>query len=188
MLLLIYCVGNLDEIQIYLRTVNNGDFVSFSGIQTQKVQDLGLSMCQYMLVAQWQETVTGIQIYPTLIPLALLETLLLGANLPAQHGPSGCLLNLAGMKKPLSQKFQLSCWRRRINQGRLVKLPAAWEWLKMFPWQRTPQHHINWWHQQSSHQQQKKWHGSLNQLRGQSAQEARRRKRRKWYHHRWQDL
>lgn len=145
-------------------------------------------MCQYMVVAQWQVTVTGIQIYPTPIPLALLETPLLGPNLPAQHGPSGCLLNLAGMKKPLSQKFQLSCWSPKIKKGRLVKLPAAWQWLKTFLWQQIPQRHINQWHQQSSQQQQKKWLGSLNQLRGQSAQEAKRRKRRKWYPHQWQDL
>lgn len=102
-------MGNLHGIQICLRTAHSSNVVSFSGIQTRRVQDLGLLMYQYMVVAQWQETVTGIQIYPTLIPLALLETLLLGANLPAQHGPSECLLNLAGMKKPLSQKFQLSC-------------------------------------------------------------------------------
>lgn len=162
--------------------------MSFPGSRTQRVQDLGLSTSQYMVVVLWQETATGIQICPTLIPLALLETLLLVANLPAQHGPSGCLLNLAGMKILPSQKFQLSRWGRRTKRGRLVMLPPAWQWLKMFPWQQTPRCQIIRWHQQSSHQQQKRWHGSLNQLRGQSAQEAKRRERRKWYHHRWRGL
>lgn len=141
-----------------------------------------------MAVALWQETATGIRIYPTLIPLAFLETLLLVANLPAQRGPSGRPLNLAGMKKLPSQKFQPSRRGCRTKGGRLVKLPPAWQWLKVFPWQQTPRCQIIRWHQQSSHQQQKRWHGSLNQLRGQSAQEAKRRERGKWSHHRWRGL
>lgn len=103
---------------------NSNVILSFSGSRTQRVQDLGLSTFQSTAVALWQETATGIRIYLTLIPLALLGTLLLEANLPAQHGPSGRLRNLAGTKRRPSQKFQLS---RRTTRGRSVKLPAAWQ-------------------------------------------------------------
>lgn len=104
-----------------------------SGSLTQRVQDQDLLMCQYMVVVQWQGTVTGTRIYLTPIPAAPPGSLLLVANLPAWHNPSGCQVNRAGtrLKTQLSLKCSLSNLGKRTEtttakQGRLVGLPPAW--------------------------------------------------------------
>lgn len=112
----------------------------FPGSQTRRVQALVLLICQYWVVAQWQETATGTQICQIQIPVAPRELLLLVTNLLGLHDPNGCLQNLAGTcsGRPLSLKCWATSSRNRTEttrrQGELLGLPPAWSQHQAFPW------------------------------------------------------